>query len=351
MLFPVSVPLFLSTSAIAVAALGSKQVHLQQPLEDETSHFFKIPALGFGTSGLDKAIVSEVVSSALHVGFRHLDCASVYGNQREVGRGISHGLKSLNLNRSDIWITSKLWNDQYTCSSPRPSLRADPSSHDPSLVEDALTHTLHDLGLAYLDLWLMHWPVGNAPETGKTQLDYLKTWHAMEKIHKAGRVRNIGISNFSPAQLKDIIDHSDTKPFVHQFEVHPYLPQTKWIEYQQKLGISVTAYAPLANTNPHYHPKNNPPFLLTNPDMLSVAAKVKCSTVQVALAWGISRGYSVIPKSSHIGHIKENFEALECHLQEEDLKRIDKISEKYLKRFINPSKAYGIKLFDGLEDA
>ncbi|KAI4261038.1 MAG: hypothetical protein L6R42_003756 [Xanthoria sp. 1 TBL-2021] len=332
MLFP-SVSLVLSAPAIAAAALGSNQVQVQQPL---TSEFSKIPSLGFGTWNLDQSNVSEAVSAALHTGYRHIDCATVYGNQKAVGKGIAHGLKSLNLHRSDIWVTSKLWNDH----------------HDPSLVEEALTQTLHDLGLAYLDLWLMHWPVGNAPDTGKSQLDYLQAWHAMEKIHKTGRVRNIGLSNFSPAQLKDIIDHSDTKPSVHQFEVHPYLPQSRWIEFQQQLGISVTAYSPFANTNPTYKPsKDDPPYLLTNFDMLAVAAKNGCTTAQVALAWGMSRGYSVIPKSSHVNHIKENFGALDCHLEKEDLERIDEISEKHLKRFNNPSKGYGVKLFDGLEDA
>ncbi|KAL8670645.1 MAG: hypothetical protein Q9168_004824 [Polycauliona sp. 1 TL-2023] len=338
-----------------------------QPLTEETTQISSIPSLGFGTSGLsgfsslgfgtwnlDKSNVSEAVSAALHVGFRHLDCATVYGNQKEVGKGIAHGLDSLNLSRSDIWVTSKLWNDH----------------HDPSLVEEALLQTLQDLGLAYLDLWLMHWPVGNDPDTGKTQLDYLRVstahsavlpmltdvppqaWHAMEKMHKTGRVRNIGLSNFSPAQLNDIINHSDTVPAVHQFEIHPYLPQTKWIKFQQKLGITVTGYSPFANTNPTYgHGKHAPPFLLTNHDMLAVAAKRGCSTAQVALAWGMSRGYAVIPKASHVNHMKDNLGALDCHLKKKDLKRIDRISNKYLKRFNNPSKGYGVRLFDGLEDA
>lgn len=127
MLFP-SVCLFLSAPAIAAAALGSHQIPLQQqPLTEGSSQLSKIPSLGFGTSGLgsgipflgfgtwnlDKTNVSEAVSAALHAGYRHLDCATAYGNQKEVGKGIAHGLKSLNLKRSDIWVTSKLWNDQY----------------------------------------------------------------------------------------------------------------------------------------------------------------------------------------------------------------------------------------------
>ncbi len=113
MLFP-SVSLLLSAPAIAAAALGSPQIDLQQPLHEGTSHFSKIPSLGFGTWNLDKTNVSEAVSAALHTGYRHIDCAAIYGNQKAVGKGIAHGLESLNLDRSDIWVTSKLWNDQYS---------------------------------------------------------------------------------------------------------------------------------------------------------------------------------------------------------------------------------------------
>lgn len=174
----------------------------------------------------------------------------------------------------------------------------------------------------------------------------------MEKVHSSGRVRNIGVSNFSPTQLKDIIDHSDTKPSHHQFELHPYLPQSRWVSYQQKLGISITAYSAFANTNPRYQPgKDNPPFLLTNAEMLDVAAKRNCSAAQVALAWGMSRGTSEISKSSQVKHITDNLAALNCRLEKDDIDRIDRISEKHLRRFNNPSQSWGIRLFDGLEDS
>ena len=114
MLFPSFLSLLLSAPAIAAAALGSPPVDLQQPLHEGTSHFSKIPSLGFGTWNLDKRNVSEAVSAALHTGYRQIDCAAIYGNQKAVGKGIAHGLKSLNLHRSDIWVTSKLWNDQYS---------------------------------------------------------------------------------------------------------------------------------------------------------------------------------------------------------------------------------------------
>ncbi|KAL8799527.1 MAG: hypothetical protein Q9182_005836 [Xanthomendoza sp. 2 TL-2023] len=334
---------------VATATLGS--FDLQQPLTS-TLVPSKIPFLGFGTWNIDPANASEVVSAALQAGYRHIDCATAYGNQKEVGRGIADGLKKAGVKRSDIWITSKLWNDH----------------HDPTLVEEALDQTLFDLGLDYLDLWLMHWPVGNSLATGESELNYIdvhlpvsiqadiqfhqKTWHAMEKLHQTDKVRKIGVSNFSPAQLKDIIDKSDTKPAVHQMEIHPYLPQSKWIEYHHQLGIAVTAYSPFANTNPTYTPvKGDPPHLLKNADLLAIAAARRCTAAQVALVWGWNHSDSVIPKSSQVSHLKENFGALNCHLEKEDLERIDGISKQYLKRFNNPSKDYGVRLFDGLEDA
>lgn len=174
----------------------------------------------------------------------------------------------------------------------------------------------------------------------------------MERMRKTSKVRNIGISNFSPAQLKDVIEHSDSKPAVHQFEMHPYLPQEAWVATHESLGIAVTAYSPFANTNPTYSSgEDDPPLLLKNTEMLSIAEERGCTTAQVALVWGMSRGYSVIPKSSHVNHIKENFAALKCRLHGGDLDKIDDLSKEYLKRFNNPSEDYGYKLFGGLQDS
>ena len=174
----------------------------------------------------------------------------------------------------------------------------------------------------------------------------------MEKLSETDNIRTIGVSNFSPSQLENLIKHSSTKPAVHQFEIHPYLPQTEWVQWHKDRGIEVTAYSPFANTNPTYKPKSSdPPALLSNTDMLIIAGERGCTPAQVALVWGIRRGTSVIPKSSQEKHIKENFAALECVLLDGDLELIDDLSKKYLKRFNNPSKNYGLPLYDGLEDA
>ncbi|KAL8798948.1 MAG: hypothetical protein Q9200_007662, partial [Gallowayella weberi] len=285
--------LFLTASS-AVAALGGNLNQLQQPLTTTTNPS-TIPSLGFGTWGIHKSNISETISAALQAGFRHIDCATIYGNQKEVGKGIKDGLNKAGLKRGDIWITSKLWNDH----------------HAPELVPEALEQTLEDLGVEYLDLWLMHWPVASTEEG--TKLDYLDAWNAMSNLlsHSPSKLRHIGLSNFSPAQLRSILAHSSTKPAVHQFEIHPYLPQSAWVKYHHSLNIAVTAYSPFANTNPVYGPprKDDPPFLLRNREMREIARERGCTAAQVALKWGMERGTAVIPKAGSVEHIKENLEA------------------------------------------
>lgn len=204
----------------------------------------------------------------------------------------------------------------------------------------------------------MHWPVGKGPDESKYHYDYLSTWKAMEKLLKTGRLRNIGISNFSPAQLKDLIKHSSVKPAAHQMELHPYLPQAKWVKAHQAHGITITAYSPLGNMNPTYgdHARQSPitqakdPILIENEVIKDVASKRDCTPAQVVLQWGISRGTSVIPKSKHENWIEENLNALKCLLVDDDYARITALGDEPT-RFNNPSKGWGVDLFDGLEDA
>lgn len=296
-----------------------------------------IPPLGFGTWNLDKSNASEAVSIALRTGYRHLDCAAIYGNEKEVGKGIKDGLESIGLDRSSVWITSKLWNDH----------------HQVNQVEQALDKTLSDLGLEYLDLYLMHWPVTSSG--GHNYIDYLDAWFGMEKALLTGKVRHIGVSNFSPSQLRRLIAEGNIRPDVHQFELHPYLQQLDFVQFHKDNGIDVTAYSPLANLNPTYgspgESKDAPPSLLVNEDITEIAKERGCTNAQVALAWGMGRGHSVIPKSQHADRIKENYASANCKLEEEDYITIEKLGKKYLKRFNNPSDGWGVSLFEGLEDS
>ena len=163
------------------------------------------------------------------------------------------------------------------------------------------------------------------------------------------KVSNIGICNFSPKQLKTLIAKTGVKPFAHQMELHPYLQQSAWITAHEVLGIAVTAYSPFGNQNPTYHGKDSPPALLKNDVVLEIYAKTSCTPAQVVLAWGIARGTSVIPKSAHASHIEENFAAQRCELGVDDLAKLKLLGTKYLTRFSNPSKSWGVELFEGLE--
>ncbi|KAL9125855.1 MAG: hypothetical protein Q9217_005000 [Psora testacea] len=321
----------LVASSLAASALAQNQ----QPILPQSPSI--IPPLGFGTWRLGKYNASEAVSVALQTGYNHLDCAAVYGNEKEVGQGIIDGLEKSGHRREEIWITSKLWNDH----------------HDPDKVRVALDQTLRDLGLDYLDLYLMHWPV--ASHNGENFLDYLSTWKAMEALLPTGKVRHVGVSNFSPRQLDDIISNADVKPAVHQFELHPYLQQTDWVEWHHAHGISVTAYSPLANANPVYgspgQDTKTPPSLLENKEISDIAQARRCTNAQVALAWGIGRGTSVIPKSQHADRIRENFESTKCELKDEDYRTITAVGKKYLHRFNKPGKDWGVPLYEDLDDA
>jgi alcohol dehydrogenase (NADP+) len=233
-------------------------------------------------------------------------------------------------------------------------------SHAPGRVEQGLEETLSDLELDYLDLYLMHWPVGQCPPDNKHTYDYLETWHAMQVLLASGRVRNIGISNFSPAQLEDLLKNSDVKPKVHQMELHPYLMQENWVKEHRKHGIAVTAYSPLGNMNPTYGDRTSPlhpsssssshHLLLHEPVIKTIGSKRNCTSAQVVLVWGMSRGVSVIPKSKHEKYIIENFGAKGCGLEKEDIELIGGLG-KEPKRFNNPSKGWDVRLFEGLDGA
>ncbi|RDW71908.1 aldo reductase-3 [Coleophoma crateriformis] len=272
----------------------------QQPILPDTlspKSTISQPLIGFGTWNLDLSSTntSAAVSYAIQAGYRQIDAAAIYRNEKDVGEGIKDGLEKAGLDREEIWVTSKLWNDHHG---------------NPTSAEAALNKTLEDLGLEYLDLYLMHWP----------------TWKSMIALPKS-KVLNIGIANFSPAQLSDLISSTGVKPSVHQMELHPYLQQSAWVATHKTLGIAVTAYSPLAHSTPTTHGSEHSaesvdveedgeeereiPPLLRNPVMLEIAAARNCTPAQVALAWGMGRGTSVIPKSSHPERILENLQAAE----------------------------------------
>jgi len=334
-----------STFLLAVNAVTATAILAQKPLVS-TSAIKDIPRLGFGTWNLksDHHNASNAVEHAIKTGYRHIDCAAIYGNEPDVGRGIKKGLEAAGLKREEIWVTSKLWNDH----------------HDALQVQAGLAKTLEDLGVGYLDLYLMHWPV--ASKDGKNSIKFVETWKAMELLVNAGLVRHIGISNFDPAQLEELLAEAYIRPYAHQMELHPYLPQSAWLQYHYEQGIHVTAYSPLGNSNPTYHEslssdsvrdmeksKSTVPALLEHPTVKDVAEKRNCTPATVALKWGMSRGSSVIPKSQHKSRIEDNFKP--CELRYEDIVALQMIGRRNLTRFNNPSKGWKVPLYKGLEDA
>ena len=223
-------------------------------------------------------------------------------------------------------------------------------SHAPDKVEEAIEKSLSDLGLEYLDLYLVHWPVASS-DNGLEE-DFIETWRAMTQLVQSGKARHIGVANFSPAQLQALVNSTSHPPSVHQFETHPYLQQTEWIAYHKLHGIHVTAYSPFAGTNPIYgDPKHAPPHLLDNKAIQRIADDHDATPAQVALAWGLSRGTSIIPKSAHVDRISENFASSNITLDKEDYEILADLGEKFTHRYNNPGKNWGLKLFDGLEDS
>lgn len=182
-----------------------------------------------------------------------------------------------------------------------------------------------------------------------TQLTVIFPRAALSLLQQKGLTRHIGVSNFSPSQLKDLLNHTSHPPSVHQMEMHPYLQQNEWLQFHADHGIHVTAYSPLAGTNPTYSAGDIVP-LLDNSVVHKIAEKRGCTPAQVALAWGMSRGTSVIPKSQHEERITENFESLGCELKTKDIEKIDKLGEEH-HRYNNPRGGWKVDLYDGLEDS
>jgi len=265
-----------------------------------------------------------------------------YGTEPAIGKALTQS----GVDRSDIFITTKLWNN----------------GHHPGDVEAALDASLKNLGIKYIDLYLMHWPspfarsselMPKAPD-GKSiavgDTDYVDTWRAMEKLVQKGKARAIGVSNFNQAELERILNETDTIPAVHQMELHPYLQQKAFVAWHAEKGIHCTQYSPFGNANPIYSKGEEVGKLIHDSILTSIGEKYGKSGAQVALAWGVKHGRSVIPKSKTEGRIAENLDAVEgqWELSEEDVRRIDEEMDKKL-RFNDPSERFGWNFYQGLD--
>lgn len=281
----------------------------------------EMPALGLGTWKSEPGEVGDAVAKALEIGYRHFDCAKIYGNEAEIGHAFQTAFEDGVVERDDLWITSKLWCNAHRAEDVRPALEA----------------TLSDLKLDHLDLYLVHWPVAVKPNVlgPDSGADFLsleevplaETWQAMEGVHEAGLAKHIGVSNYSAAKLRA---HEDMKhpPEVDQVELHPYLQQPELVAQAQDMGIKMTGYSPLGSKDrPDGLKQKGEPVVLEDETITSIAKEIEATPAQVLLAWALGRGTSVIPKSTNPKRLAENFAAASIELPSEAMEKIESIDK------------------------
>eukprot|EP01133_Synstelium_polycarpum_P000367 gene367-427_t len=290
-----------------------------------------IPLVGFGTWKAEPNVVSEAVKVALETGYRHIDCAQVYCNEKEVGTAFKNVFGAGVIKREDVFITSKLYN---TC-------------HEPHNVRKHCEITLRDLGLDYLDLYLVHWPVAfeytgeelsDDPVDENGQIKFINvplvdTWREMEKLVEAGLVRSIGVSNFNVQALNDMLAYATIKPAVNQVELHPYLGQPQLKSFCDKNNIHLTAYSPLGNGK-----------FVNDETVGAIAAKYNKSIPNILCRWAIQQGFSVIPKSSTPARVADNFAMGTFEISEADMESLNNLNKN--QRTCDPAYFWGIPLFN-----
>ncbi|OBZ69929.1 Glycerol 2-dehydrogenase (NADP(+)) [Grifola frondosa] len=267
----------------------------------------KMPSVGMGcwmgTPGGGET-VENMCKNALNCGYRHLDTAYGYGNEEHVGKAI----RESGIPREEIFLTTKLPNQHH------------------HKVRESFEESLKNLGVDYVDLYLMHWPHAYG-EDGKTipygeKPTFIETWKEMEKLVDTNKVRSIGVSNFSIKLLNELLPHCTIVPAINQVELHPCLPSFELKEYCDKKGILLTAYSPLGRPKEY----NGKPVFMTDPDVVRIAAQHGATPAQVALSWGVQRGTAVIPKSESPERMRTNITLLK--LSDEDMRALDQIHTK-----------------------
>ena len=298
-----------------------------------------MPAVGLGLWKIDSQQTAQVVCNAIEIGYRHLDSAADYGNELEVGAGIAQALTKGLCVREDLWITSKLWN----------------TYHSPEHVEAACRRTLQDLGVEYLDLYLIHFPISlqfvdfetrYPPEwffdpsaaQPKMQIDPVPlsdTWKAMEALQKKGLVKNIGICNYNSGLLHDLMAYAEIKPAMLQIESHPYLTQESLIRAAQAYSIAVTAFSPLgALSYVSLDMASENESVLQQQAVIAAAQRLQRSPAQIVLRWGIQRNTAVIPKTINPDRLKENLALFDFELSDEEMAAISALNQN--RRFNDP---------------
>jgi 2,5-diketo-D-gluconate reductase A len=250
----------------------------------------QIPQLGFGVFLIEPQDTVAAVSTALEAGYRHIDTAEGYGNEQEVGEAIRRS----GLDRADVFVTSKLDND----------------AHQPDDARRAFDESLKALGVDYLDLFLIHWPL-----PGKYDGDFVSTWQTLEEFYREGRARSIGVSNFQAHHLRRLHGESEIIPAVNQIEVNPYLTQDELRGFCAEHQIAVEAWSPLGRGN-----------VLQDPEIDAIARRAAKTPAQVVLRWHIQRGDIVFPKSVTPDRIRENIDIFDFGLSADEIGTISALN-------------------------
>ncbi|XP_052757097.1 aldo-keto reductase AKR2E4-like isoform X2 [Galleria mellonella] len=265
--------------------------------------------LGFGKEGVVKSVDKElrdVVMKAIDLGYRHFDTASVYGTEKEIGEAVQMKISDGAITRDDVFITTKLWN----------------THHKREQVMQALKESLENLGTNYVDLYLMHWPMGLNDDYSHSDVDYMETWRGMEDAVKLGLAKSIGLSNFNKEQVERVIKEGDIKPAVLQIEVHLQIVQAELVSYAQSQGVIVMGYSPFGSLVTRFG-ETKPGPKIDDPTLMKIAQKYGKTTPQVVLRWLVDRKIIPIPKTVNPKRLKENIELFDFHLDDDEIELIN----------------------------
>lgn len=281
----------------------------------------QMPILGLGTWQAAAGEVYHAIREAIDIGYRHIDCAAVYGNEKEIGKALKDAIKEGSVERQDLWITSKLWG----------------SNHGRANVLPALRQTLDDLQLDYIDLYLIHWPVplkkgvffpNSLNDFAFDTAPLSDTWAGMEDAVDKKLARHIGVSNFGPKHLERLMHKARITPENNQVEIHAYNQQPDLVSYCQSKGIHLTCYSPLGSMDrPDRLKKDGDPMLLQDKVIANISRTNKVSPAQVLLANLFKNNIAAIPKSVNPRRLKENFESVDVHLLPEQMEHIRQVNK------------------------
>ncbi|CAH2056249.1 unnamed protein product, partial [Iphiclides podalirius] len=268
--------------------------------------------LGFDRNGIVKSenkLLRDVVLRAIDTGYRHFDTAFIYSNEDEIGEAIRMKIDEGAVNRNDIFVTTKLWNTQ----------------HKRDQVPLALKQSLVIMGLNYVDLYLMHWPIALNENFTFSDVDFMETWRGLEDVQRLGLAKAIGVSNFNLEQLKRVLKEGNIKPAAIQIEIHPQIIQSELIQYANSEGLAVMGYSPFGSLVKRYGFQFPGPRI-DDPVLVEIARKYNKTTPQVVLRWLVDRKVVPVPKTTNFNRLKENINIFDFKLEQQEIEKINQFN-------------------------